>query len=113
MVEKITTGHKYRIKYDIKVDCGEFTRDEIKKEGVGGCDAFIFFSIIYPEDGSYSQTFYSSDGRNEGRALGSSELWKVWAMMTKNLVDRKDDLPEWKYLIADSTMEMIWEMMKR
>lgn len=105
--------HKYKTKYQLDADYGEFTKEEIKKEGAGGCDAFVFFSLIYPEDGSYSQTFFSSDGRNKGKDLDSNELWKVWSMFTKNLVDRKDELPEWKYQLADVTWDAITDMMKK
>lgn len=103
-------SHKYKTKYKLETEFGEFTAEEIRKEGNGGCDAYIFFSLIFPEDGSYSQTFFSFDGRNEGKALEANDLWKVWAMMSKNLMDRKKDLPEWKYIIAEATFEMIREI---
>ncbi len=104
--------HKYKTKYNLESKAGEFTSEEIKKESAGGCDAFIFFSLIFPEDGSYSQTFFSFDGRNKGMDLNSNDLWKVWAMMTKNLTDRKKDLSPGKHFIAEATFDMIREFFK-
>lgn len=102
-------NHKYKTKYKLKPEYGKFTEEEIRKERIGGCDAFIFFSIIFPEDGSYSQTFYSFDGRNKGKELSSNDLWKVWAMMSKNLSDRTD-LSEWKRELAEMTFNTIKEV---
>ncbi len=104
--------HKYKTKYNLISKAGEFTSEEIRKEGIGGCDAFIIFSLIFPEDGSYSQTFFSFDGRNEGKKLNPNDLWKVWAIMTKNLIDQKKDLNSGKFFIAETTFEMIKELFK-
>lgn len=110
-MDKKERSHVYRTQYKLEPEHGEFSAKEIKEKKLGGCDAFLFFSLIFPEDGSYSQTFFSFDGRNEGKALNSSDLWKVWAMMSKNLMDRKNDLSPAKYFIAEATFEMIKELL--
>ena len=108
----IKMTHKYKVKYNIDPEVGEFSAEEIRKEGYGATDAFIFFSLIFYEDGIYSQNFFSFDGRNKGKSLSSNDLWKVWALLTKNLIERKEELHDTKYFIVKTTFEMIKELFK-
>ncbi len=110
--EVVIMGHKYKTRYKLEPEAGEFTAEEIREGGIGGCDALVLYSLIFPEDGSYSQTFFSFDGRTGGGPVNSNDLWKIWSLMTKNLIDRKDDLSVAKYSIAEGTWELIKELFK-
>lgn len=72
----------YKIKYDLPHEVGNFTGEEIKKEGKGGTDAFIFVSMLYPEDGSFSMRLLTKDGRTNDE-LDANEIWKVWSMLAR------------------------------
>ena len=102
--------HKYKIKYDIKHEVGNFSKEDIQENGSGGTDAFVLFSIIYPEDGSYSQTHFSLDGRT-GEALDRNELWKLWSTLSA-LLAKSDGLAEWKRFISETAFEMVREVIK-
>ncbi len=96
--------HKYKIRYEFNKDVGEFTKEEIEKFGCGGTDAYVFFSILYPEDGSYSQTHVSLDGRT-GEPLDRNELFKLWLTLS-SLLKNSEELPEWKRIIAESAFDL-------
>lgn len=99
--------HRYRIRYDLMKELGSFSREEV--EGHGGTDAFVFGSILHPADGSYSQTFWSVDGRKrDGPPLSDNELFKFWIMMGSSLCDPGRDLDEGKRGIV----QMAWEMFR-
>ncbi len=102
--------HKYKIKYDIKHEVGNFSKEDIKESGSGGTDAFVLFSIIYPEDGSYSQTYISLDGMT-GEALDRNELWKLWSTLSA-LLAKSEELPEWKRFISETAFEMVRDVIK-
>jgi hypothetical protein len=80
--------HKYKLKYKLEHECGNFEKESIK-EGEGATDALLIFSLLYPEDGSYSQYHYSIDGRNNGQEISDNDLFKIWTMLTKRLSDSK------------------------
>ena len=91
--------HTYKLKYNLKTWPGEYSAEEIKESGQGGTDAFLMFSIIYPEDGSLSVQHTSVDGRNGGKELDGRELFKMWMLLGTNLAKR-DDLDELRREIA-------------
>lgn len=78
-------GEEYKIKFDISTEVGSFSKDEIKASKSGGTDALIVFSLLYPEDGSFSMFHFSFDGRNKGEEVSHKELFKIWAMLTSQL----------------------------
>ena len=80
--------HKYKLKYKVEHECGEFTKQEILNENAGGADALIIFSLIYPEDGSFSQNFSTVDGRT-GMSLPDNEVYKVWVLLSHRLANSK------------------------
>lgn len=103
------SDHKYKLKYDLPHVPGEFSPDEIKKEGMSGTDALIVFSLLYPEDGSFSALTMSVDGRNDGKELDDNELFKVWALQAKNLSESKT-LSNPKKRFAEIVFEMFRDM---
>ena len=99
-------SHKYKLKYDLNLDAGEFSKEEVQKEKKAGCDALFFASILFPEDGSYSAYFHSIDGRNEGKELDDNEWFKIWMSLASRL-QRSETLSEGKKRIAEATMALI------
>lgn len=101
-------GSKYKIKYDFKCDHDSegFSAEEIKKEGLGGCDALFCCSILRQPDGSVSHNFFSADGDHEGEELDSMEKFKVFGSLASNLAEDKG-LLEWQRLIAEYTTHSI------
>lgn len=76
----------WRCKYTIDMEAGRFTREDLEGDDkAGGCDAFVFVSMLYPEDGSYSQVVLSFDGRADGAELDDTDLFKVWSMLGAQL----------------------------
>ena len=77
----------YKLRWDLKFDCGEFSKEELGESG--GTDALVIGSLLYPEDGSFSATWFSCDGRDEGKPLDDQEIFKFWAMMAYSLSESK------------------------
>ncbi len=74
---------RYKLRWDLKFDCGEFSKKKLG--GRGGTDALVVASLLYPDDGSFSATWYSYDGRHQGRSLEDEEVFKLWALMAIRL----------------------------
>lgn len=100
--------HKYKMKYKFDPEYGEFSSEEIKESGMGGTDAMIMMSCIYPEDGSLSTQFWSFDGRNKGEELSTRELFKMWMMLGRNLSQR-GDLDEFRQTLAKFPAETFFK----
>ena len=80
----------YNLRYRLDLEAGRFTKadaDRAKNQSL--CDACIFVSILYPEDGSYAALLRGKDARSGAlRDLSPKELWKFWltvgAMLSKH-----------------------------
>lgn len=105
------SDHKYKVRYDIEMKVGEFTKDELMAENKSGTDALLYFSLLYPEDGSFSLLFNSIDGRT-GKELDSNELFKVWSMLGHSLSNSKT-LSEGKRELCKSVHEIISAPMRK
>ena len=103
--------HKYKLQYEFKPKAGEFTAEEVRKSGLGGTDAILMFSCIYPEDGSLSVSHSSFDGRNDGKPMVSSEVFKMWLMMGRHLSQAKD-LDGFQQDLAAYPIDNYYKMMK-
>ena len=79
----------YHTRYTFEPQAGAFTRDELGPDE-GACDAFVFVSMLYQEDGSYSQQVATFDGRDRGEPLAPEELFKVWCLLATELSGRED-----------------------
>src|SRR4051812_21388254 len=77
---------RYKLSYDVKHDTSGFTKEDLQREGRGGCDALIVHSIIRPADGSYSLASLSIDG-DHGGEVTIDEVFKVWTMLASTLAD--------------------------
>lgn len=58
-------------------------------------------SMLHPADGSYSQTYWTFDGRNEGKEMSADDEFKFWIMMAGTLRDKPDLSPGKKAFAAD------------
>lgn len=84
--------HKYKLKYKLDMDAGEFSKEDLTNDpsDVGGTDALILFSLLYPEDGSFSSLMITKDGRSgEVTELDDNEVFKVWSMLAHRLAESK------------------------
>ena len=101
-------GHKYKLRYRWEPEAGEFSKDDCT-EGRGGTDAAILFSLLYPEDGSFSMNFWTWDGRaaKDGRipVLDDKELFKVWALLSQRLANSQT-LDEGRKEFAETAWEV-------
>lgn len=97
--------HIYGVQYDLKT--GSFTKEQLEKDGVGGCDAFVGCSIVResnePHEGGISFQFFTVDGRHHGPIedapeLPDTQLFEVWSMLAAKL--GSSDCPSWQKGIA-------------
>lgn len=94
----------YRTGYKI-LPPGEYTKDFLRKEELGGCDSIILHSILHREDGSRSEVIVDRDGY--GKPLSGEEMWKSWVMLAhsiKELTDFKEGTN--RQLICEYIFEM-------
>ena len=75
----------YKLKYDLQFEAGEFKRSEIEPLGLGAADALVIQSIVFNEKEEIGHTVWSCDGRDEGRALGVEDLFKMWLSFGNSL----------------------------
>lgn len=91
-------SHKYKLLYKPE----GYSVEEAKakaKEGFGSCDAMLFASLLYPEDGSFSCLFVSADGRKGIQEdLDDNEWFKVWSMLAHRLAKSETISPNKKEL---------------
>lgn len=75
----------YHLRYKITPEEKGVARGEIHdEEGEGGCDAALFASIIYPDDGGLSVAWVGVDGRTAGELSPRTTL-TAWSMLAEQL----------------------------
>lgn len=105
---KRNNDHYYKIKYNVDHEYGSFHKND--RGDFGLCDALLYVSILFPEDGSYSQQIFSVDGRNEGKPLDVEDMFRVWSLMAATLIETLDENKQQVHLqICKNTFEMIKE----
>jgi len=81
--------HRYKLLYRLE----EHPEGVLKKdipEGMSACDATLFCSLIYPEDGSFSLYLIGADGRRtDGEDLDDNEWFKVWTLLATRLSESR------------------------
>lgn len=85
--------HKYKLKYNLSSVDGEFTKEDLDQmigDDIGGTDALLVFSILYPDDGSFSTQMFSIDGCNNKDELSDNEIFKVWSNLSYMLANSKN-----------------------
>jgi hypothetical protein len=102
--------HKYGVKY--KLDAGSFSKEELEKDGAGGCDALVLCSIVRegndPHEGGISFAIFSVDGRNGGPlnqapSVPDTQLFEVWLSMAH--VVSETLVPAWQQELAESVVK--------
>lgn len=79
------SNHRYRLKYDLKTESGEFSVDQLKATKSGGTDSLIVVSCLSPTDGTYSQAIVvTKDGRTDD-LMTPRDLFKAWLMMGESV----------------------------
>lgn len=81
----------YFLTYKLERHIDGLTREEVPAD-MGACDAGVFLSMIYPEDGSFSMAVVSMDGRT-GEPVSDNELFKVWTLIAHRLAE-SSELPD-------------------
>jgi hypothetical protein len=100
--------HKYKLKYNIDFIRGDYTPADVEGTDSGLTDALLCFSIIYPEDGGYSQVHFSNDGRT-GQELTQEDLFKVWMTLGMNLANN-GKLKGWHKKMIDNHAKISREL---
>ncbi len=95
---------RYKIAY--KVETGSFTKPQLEKANLGGCDGIIVHSIILPEDGSRSEMIFSM--ASGGGQLSDDELFKSWVSMAYQLSQSKE-LGEGRRRLCESAFTIVQE----
>lgn len=97
--------HKYKVRW--KYEVGEWTREELEKDGTWHAgDAILVSSNIYPPDGSLSTLFTPVDGRDSEEVLSDNELFKIWSLLSIRL-GKSETLPEHKKMLCNVTVDSV------
>lgn len=96
---------KYALRYKWGVESLDegYQKEDAGEDGL--CDAMLGISIIFPEEGGYSQALFSFHGK-EKRPLNQEEIFKVWMMLGLSLHD-EDKLKGWKSDLVSLHSKMI------
>lgn len=97
---KNKNNHIYKLRYKIETEAGKFSADSAKEDGDGLTDALLLVSMIEAEDGSYSQCFFSHDGRTN-KDITDDKLFKAWTMIGMHLADN-GRLNGWKKSLVET-----------
>ena len=101
----------YRMRYEIKVDKGQFKGKDIQNENQGLADALVFISIVRgnennePHEGSKAIQIITVDSR-EGEVVPETEIFQVFAHMANQLSEYAN-IPDWQREIAKETFEKV------
>jgi len=101
--------YSYKVKYNLEFDIGDYPRGEVLEDNLGGCDAFAFFSILYPPDGSFSITSVTVDGKT-GKELEKEELFKLWIVLGA-MLGKDTDLSDFKREFAKYTTDSFFQIL--
>ena len=82
--------HIYRVRYTLSHEVGSFSDNQAGEEQ-GLTDAFVFLSILYPEDGSYSILPITVDGRHGEKALDPIQEYKAWLLWGHAISEKLPD----------------------
>lgn len=81
----------YRIKYNISQ--GEFSRDYLIENGVGGCDQVLFCSVIDHADGSGSYHWVSTDGSKPNKEMDAMKKLNCLVILAHELSQDENCTP--------------------
>lgn len=103
--------HRYAIRYDVKIEdrMHGYTKEEANDCGL--TDGLVIFSILFLEDGSYSQCIVKSANGKEKRCFTQNEIFKLW--LTLGMSFREEDLSGWRPKFIKQYKNIIREMFKQ
>jgi hypothetical protein len=98
----------YPLTYDLKREDPPLPAGIVKARGRSACDAIVFLSMIYPEDGSFSLLVESLDGRKPGHErVSEQDLFKCWFMVGIRL---SKSLPQgWRRDLCEKVAQRVRE----
>lgn len=102
----------YKLKYKLSIenDSQGYKREDAKNDEDGLCDALVFMSILYPEDGSYSFEAHSADGRS-GKQLDAIDLFRAWSILGMSLSENPD-LKGWQKQVTEVHASLMRDAIK-
>lgn len=104
--------HKYKIRYKLSIeDRKEGYTAEERDEEQGLTDGILVVSMVYPEDGSYSQRIIMAYNGERHDAMTEGELFKLWMTMGLGLADTTK-IGDVYGDILDSFQEMVRSVFK-
>lgn len=109
---------KYRLRYKIDFESGEFTKEDAENKEYGLTDAILLASILTEGDkaheGALSIAIISVDGR--ASKLGApvpqppTEMFQVWSVLGQQiLTEYRDQLNDWQIKILEDTFKAVCE----
>lgn len=108
---RLLPDHNYKIKYDLKVESGEFTPVQLVTENKGGADCLALFNINHLPDGAINLNWSSHDGRTD-EPMSIEEFFKFWLFMGQALA-RQEGLNENQKRLAIYPLYLIQEANKK
>lgn len=83
--------HKYKMRYKLQIeDCEEGYSVEDRTQEQGLTDGLFVVSMLYPEDGSYSQKIIMAYNGKKHDAMTEGEVFKLWMTMGLGLADNSE-----------------------
>lgn len=104
--------HKYKIRYELSIEDESkgYTKDEAEEKGL--TDGLLLFSVLFPEDGSYSQQAVFSYNGVKRRPFTQDETFRLWMTLGLGLHDN-GELEGWKNEIITVYADLIRKIYKR
>ncbi len=99
----------YSIRYNIEQ--GDFSKEELEAEGLGGCDALLLASILREPNGGLNVAWCSVDGQQPAKdKIPDRELFHIIFMLMSKIEDSVE-LEEWQRSTLQTYCETIKKIM--
>jgi hypothetical protein len=79
--------HNYKLRYDINIEDKPEGYSKNEADGKGLTDGLLTISILFPDDGSYSQAVVAAYNGRENRPFTQDEVFKIWMTLGLSLHD--------------------------
>lgn len=101
------TKQTFALRYDIQAEPGPWTREQLGT--MGGTDAVIIQSLVFPEDGTFSLATFTNDGRTGG-PVEATDIFRAWIAQAAGLID-SGALPHWQEAICAEALDHVRRLM--
>ena len=104
--------HNYKIRYDIDIENKPegYSKEEADDKGL--TDGLLVISVLFPDDGGYSQQVVAACNGKENRPFTQDEVFKIWMMLGLSLHDT-GQLTGWRKEAAHGFADAIRGLMNR